>query len=40
MNTNTNTEEDYVDEDSGILIEEHIKITDPEEDLVLYEGRA
>jgi len=40
MNTNTNTEEDRVDEDSGILIEEYIKIIDPEQDVVLYEGRA
>jgi hypothetical protein len=37
---NTNKEDDYVDEDSGILVEEYIKIIDPDDDVVLYEGRA
>ena len=37
MNTNT---EEYVDESSGILIEEFLKIHDPETEEVLYEGRT
>ena len=35
-----NTNEEYVDEDSGIMVEEFIRIHDPEEETVLYEGRA
>jgi len=37
---NTNNEEDHVDEDSGILIEEFLKIHDPDTETVLYEGRT
>ena len=40
MNDTNNNEEDQVDEDSGILIEEFIRITDPDSETVLYEGRA
>ncbi len=37
---NTNNEEDHVDEHSGFLIEEFLKIQDPEDDTILYEGRT
>ena len=37
---NHTNEEEYVDEDSGIIVEEFIRIHDPEEEIVLYEGRA
>lgn len=37
---NHTNEEEYVDEDSGIIVEEFIRIHDPEEETVLYEGRA
>ena len=37
---NTNDEQDHVDDQSGILVEEFIKIHDPEDDTILYEGRA
>ena len=36
----TNETEDHVDEDSGILVEEFLRIHDPETDDVLYEGRT
>ena len=36
---NTNEQHD-VDEDSGILVEEFLRFTDPETDEVHYEGRA
>ena len=38
--TNTNNEQDHVDEDSGILVEEFIRIHDPDSEQVFYEGRA
>jgi hypothetical protein len=37
---NTNNEQDHVDEDSGILVEEFLRIHDPETDEVYYEGRT
>ena len=37
---NHTNEEEHVDEDSGIIVEEFIRIHDPEEETVLYEGRA
>ncbi len=40
MNNTNNNKEDYVDEDSGILIEEFLRIHDPETEKVLYEGRT
>jgi len=40
-NTMNNTnEDDHVDEDSGFLIEEFLRIQDPEDDKTLYEGRT
>ena len=35
-----NTNEHDVDEDSGILVEEFLKISDPESGEVIYEGRT
>ena len=40
MNNINEEEQEVVDEDSGIIVEEFIKITDPETTTVLYEGRA
>jgi len=37
---NTNKKEDHVDEDSGWVIEEFLKIHDPDDDTILYEGRT
>lgn len=37
--TDTN-EKEHVDEDSGILVEEFLRIHDPETDEVQYEGRT
>lgn len=37
---NTNNEEDYVDEDSGWVIEEFLKIHDPDTKEVQYKGRT
>ncbi len=36
----SDTNEQHVDEDSGILVEEFLKMTDPETGDVIYEGRA
>jgi len=35
-----NNTNEQVDEDSGILVEEFLKISDPESGDVVYEGRA
>ena len=40
MNNINEEEQEVVDEDSGIIVEEYIKITDPDTEIVLYEGRA
>ena len=37
---NTNEQQDKADEDSGILVEEFLRFTDPDTEEVLYEGRA
>ncbi len=39
-NKNENEKKEYVDEDSGILIEEFLKIHDPVTGDVSYEGRT
>ena len=40
MNNKKETEETQSDEDSGVLIDELLKITDPESGEVQYEGRV
>ncbi len=40
MNNTNNNEEDHVDEHSGWIIEEFLKIQDPDDDNILYEGRT
>jgi hypothetical protein len=37
---NTNKQQDTADEDSGILVEEFLKFTDPESGEVIHEGRV
>jgi hypothetical protein len=38
--TDTNEKEERPDEDAGILVEEFLKIHDPESGAVHYEGRT
>lgn len=39
-NTNETADETRTDEESGILVEEFLRIHDPESDEVYYEGRT